>query len=565
MAELTFTPVPEIGQNEPLRVGKPKINQTIRNSNETTRDLTSAKNGYPDLTSRLSNSDKNLITNPSFSAIPEYYEKASSITLVLTTSGRLGTRIDSATYVTGDCVKYKLLRNVNPNEDITVSFLANVFSSTCRVRFKVSNGSWSEWEKIANTAGVDTWFKKTFNVGDFPVANANNWLWIEFDKSLDIAQNTLVVAKGFDFSLSAYEAVKKQAVNIDLLPEQLHGVQFNNLFNPAERTLNQYLTDAGFINASAIIDTSRLIKVSPGEIIGSNYSYANPGGFFDHNGKWARKINFTETSAGSGWFTDTVPNNASFVLVNVVKSNLNTYMLNKTSIKPIRYYPFGANSRVIVNSKWTGKIVAWVGDSITEKNFRANKNYHDFIAEKTGMIVVNHGKSGTGYATPYGQSSPIKDRVKDIDTNTDLIVIFAGTNDFGNGTLPLGSITDKDGTVSVTGAIYSTFEQLVNRFPTKVIAIMTPLPRSDGNNFNPVVKPNGIKLEDLVNRIKEMAAMFSFPCLDLYHNSNLPVWNTEANNYYFTSPGGTNPDGLHPNDKGQEKMGEKIGPWLETL
>ncbi|PFT38083.1 hypothetical protein, partial [Bacillus cereus] len=82
MAELTFTPVPEIGQNEPLREGKPKINQTIRNSNETTRDLTSAKNGYPDLTSRLSNSDKNLITNPSFSAIPEYYEKASSITLV---------------------------------------------------------------------------------------------------------------------------------------------------------------------------------------------------------------------------------------------------------------------------------------------------------------------------------------------------------------------------------------------------------------------------------------------------------------------------------------------------
>ncbi|MCC2370490.1 hypothetical protein LKM02_29725, partial [Bacillus cereus] len=84
MAELTFTPVPEIGQNEPLRVGKPKINQTIRNSNEITRDLTNAKNGYPDLTSRLSNSDINLMNNPSFKVVPDYYEKASSITLVLT-------------------------------------------------------------------------------------------------------------------------------------------------------------------------------------------------------------------------------------------------------------------------------------------------------------------------------------------------------------------------------------------------------------------------------------------------------------------------------------------------
>ncbi len=344
MAELTFTPVPEIGQNEPLRVGKPKINQTIRNSNEITRDLTNAKNGYPDLTSRLSNSDINLMNNPSFKVVPDYYEKASSITLVLTTTGRLGTRIDSATYVEGDCVKYKLLRNVNPNEDITVSFLANVFTSSCRVRFRVAYGQWSEWEKVANTAGVDTWFKKTFNVGDFPVTNAYNWLAIEFDKSMDIAQNTLVVAKGFDFSLNAYEGVKKQSVNIELLPEQIQGVQFNNLLNMSERTINKYITDAGFENDSTSIDVTRYIKVTPGETIGVNFKYVTPGGFFDHNKKWIRKFNFNETAAGSGWFTDNTPSNASYIRVNVLKANLSAFMLKKTATKPTSYSYYGFTS-----------------------------------------------------------------------------------------------------------------------------------------------------------------------------------------------------------------------------
>ncbi|MDG0933636.1 hypothetical protein, partial [Bacillus paranthracis] len=195
-------------------------------------------------------------------------------------------------------------------------FLANVFTSSCRVRFRVAYGQWSEWEKVANTAGVDTWFKKTFKVGDFPVTNAYNWLAIEFDKSMDIAQNTLVVAKGFDFSLNAYEGVKKQSVNIELLPEQIQGVQFNNLLNMSERTINKYITDAGFENDSTSIDVTRYIKVTPGETIGVNFKYVNPGGFFDHNKKWIRKFNFNETAAGSGWFTDNTPSNASYIRVN---------------------------------------------------------------------------------------------------------------------------------------------------------------------------------------------------------------------------------------------------------
>ncbi|SCM88412.1 SGNH/GDSL hydrolase family protein [Bacillus mycoides] len=327
-----------------LEDGLPKINQGIKNAHRSLTEMDESRNGYTDLKTRLSQSDVNLMNNPSFSNIPEYYEKAESITLVLTNSGRLGTRIDSATYVDGDSVKYKLLRNVNPNEDITVRFLANVFTAACRVRFRVAYGKWSEWEKIANKAGVDTWFKKTFNVGDFPAANAYNWLAIEFDKSLDIVPNTLVVAKGFDFSLNEYEGVKKQAINIDLLPEQLHGIQFTNLFNPAERTINKYITDEGFENDSTSIDVTRFIKVTPGETIGVNFKYQTPGGFFDHNKKWIRKFNFNETAVGSSWFTDNTPSNASYMRVNVAKGNLTAFMLKKSATKPTSYSNYGYTS-----------------------------------------------------------------------------------------------------------------------------------------------------------------------------------------------------------------------------
>lgn len=327
-----------------LEEGVPIINDGIKQANRSLTEMDESRNGYKDLKTRLSQSDVNLMNNPSFSTIPDYYEKAESINLVLTASGRLGTRIDSAIYVEGDSVKYKLLRNINPNEDITVSFLASVFTAACRVRFRVAYGKWSEWEKVANTAGVDTWFKKTFNAGDFPVANAYNWLAIEFDKSVDIVQNTLVVSKGFDFSLAEYEGIKKQTVNIELLPEQLQGVQFNNLFNPAERTINKYITDAGFENDSASIDVTRYIKVTPGEIIGVNFKYQTPGGFFDHNKKWIRKFNFNETAVGSGWFTDNTPSNASYIRVNVAKGNLTAFMLKKTAEKPTSYSYYGYTS-----------------------------------------------------------------------------------------------------------------------------------------------------------------------------------------------------------------------------
>ncbi|MBL3250348.1 SGNH/GDSL hydrolase family protein, partial [Klebsiella pneumoniae] len=93
----------------------------------------------------------------------------------------------------------------------------------------------------------------------------------------------------------------------------------------------------------------------------------------------------------------------------------------------------------ITKSKWAFKKWGVIGDSITERNFRTNKNYHDYIAEKINCFVYNYGVSGTGWRTPNGAGTgrPIYERIGAMDPTLDLITVFAGTNDWGETGKPL--------------------------------------------------------------------------------------------------------------------------------
>lgn len=204
------------------------------------------------------------------------------------------------------------------------------------------------------------------------------------------------------------------------------------------------------------------------------------------------------------------------------------------------------------------KIWVAIGDSITEHNFRTNKNYHDYISESCkNLIVHNYGISGSGY----------KDRFNVADTITqipDILTVFWGTNDWGFANVPLGSFLDS-GTETVSGRINTALSKLIAKFPKATIAIFTPLPRSDNWGSNAPNNTQGYTLEQLSKLIIQYAQHFSLPYLDLYHESNLPVWTIEGNKYYFTAPGYTEPDGLHPNDAGQMLMARKIKSFLESI
>lgn len=212
-------------------------------------------------------------------------------------------------------------------------------------------------------------------------------------------------------------------------------------------------------------------------------------------------------------------------------------------------------------SKWSGKTWNVIGDSITEKNGTTNKNYHDYIAAKIGCKVNNYGISGTGWRTPNSNNSQpaIYNRINSLAANADLITVFAGTNDWEEvfTTMTLGVLGDTAPAATFYGAVDNTLSQLVAKYPTKTIAVFTPLQRSSAW-YNLTHGTSGINLQQVTDAIIAVANKYNVPYLDLYRQGNM--YAQDAN---FRAA--MMPDGLHPNDAGHIVLADKILDFLNTL
>lgn len=198
----------------------------------------------------------------------------------------------------------------------------------------------------------------------------------------------------------------------------------------------------------------------------------------------------------------------------------------------------------------------FIGDSITEVNFRTSKNYHQFIAERTGLNVINLGVSGTGYV----------DRINAVDSITeqpDFISVFLGTNDYSGvtGSKLLGDVTDTDAP-TVASHIYALLNNLINKFPNTPVLTIIPLPRIESNPYDENKGENGYSLYELSKVIKGVSKRLGVPCLDLYHCSHLRPWIDEVNQHFFSYQEGQ-ADGLHPNYRGHEYISYPIQSFLE--
>ncbi len=216
-----------------------------------------------------------------------------------------------------------------------------------------------------------------------------------------------------------------------------------------------------------------------------------------------------------------------------------------------------------IPSRLSNKRWVVIGDSITEKNSRTNLNYHDFIKNDVqDLTVYNYGKSGTGYFDRSNVASLVT------QTDINIITVFLGTNDWGNqkstNQKQLGSFLDT-GTTTISGCINTTLSALIDKFYDKKIAVITPLPRLTNWGENAENNAYGYTLKQLSELIIKYCNHYSLPCLDLYHESNLPVWTPAANTLYFTAPSSSAPDGLHPNDAGHRIIADKIKAFLESI
>lgn len=269
----------------------------------------------------------------------------------------------------------------------------------------------------------------------------------------------------------------------------------------------------------------------------------------------------------SGWVKKSTSSPASSVnQVTLDKLGENGGFLTYNGVKVDTTSTLSADASKWANKKWNA-----IGDSITEHNFRSTQNYHDFIKAKvTGLLVNNYGVSGTGWFSPSGTggTNQIFNRIAAMDANADLITVFAGTNDWASvgKTFAMGTFGDTDQTLSFYGAVDFTLKQLIAKYPTKTIAVFTPLARSTSYGSTGL-NAQGATLQQVADSIIKVANSLSIPVLDLNRNgSPLAPWNTTNNNTYFnyTFPTGSG-DGLHPNDAGHVILADKILSFLNTI
>ena len=203
--------------------------------------------------------------------------------------------------------------------------------------------------------------------------------------------------------------------------------------------------------------------------------------------------------------------------------------------------------------------INFLGDSITEGVGAScvEKVYYNLLKERFQLKEARgYGVSGTRFAKQRSISEPpsfdldFVMRAKEMDKDADVVVVFGATNDYGHGDAPFG--TDSDRTPDTfCGACHTLMRYLKETYVGKTVVFMTPLHRENENTPRFGVHV----LADFVEVIKKTAIQYSIPVLDLYGTSGIQP-DIPAIKEAFA------PDGLHPNDAGQQVIADRLASFL---
>ena len=210
--------------------------------------------------------------------------------------------------------------------------------------------------------------------------------------------------------------------------------------------------------------------------------------------------------------------------------------------------------------------ITYLGDSITE-GVKTTKRYLEYIEDKLtannyDVTTVNLGIGGTRITSTTDRPDGFVNRWQDIPSDSDIIVVFGGTNDYG-GSSPMGEMTDDKTTFK--GALNELITSIQNTYPNADLLVLTPVKRyyrsstepwSDENTWkdgDKVANDKNLLLSDYVEAVKEIAGYNGAKVIDLYHNSGFNP-RVEANYNRNTT------DGLHPNAVGHYLLYKQIYP-----
>ena len=201
---------------------------------------------------------------------------------------------------------------------------------------------------------------------------------------------------------------------------------------------------------------------------------------------------------------------------------------------------------------YAGQKWAALGTSVT-----AQGQYTGRLATKIGATLQNLGVGGASLASGahYG-SLVITDKIAEIDTDTDLVTLEAGINDFGTSNSTLGVIGDTT-TATFYGALYAAVQAIMTRAPGASIVFLTPY--SGGPAFASHkhfwTNANGNTLTQFQTAVREVAALLSIPCILVGEESGIGYMTAAT---YMS-------DGLHINATGGERYASYVAEELHRI
>lgn len=232
-----------------------------------------------------------------------------------------------------------------------------------------------------------------------------------------------------------------------------------------------------------------------------------------------------------------------------------------------------------LKGQFRGKKIGIIGDSIAvgEKLNSGDKNFITVFAESVGASEVSNAAIG-GWDYCDKDSHGIYRQIESLDGDEDLIIIFAGTNDFGH-QMPLGepwtetehdkgnkiktATTDTYAT-TFCGGIHKVVETINEKYEYIPIVICTPLHRNypstsagypDNSHWS---NSESLYIDDYIEAIEKVASFYGIPVFNAYRLTGLYPINATQNSKYFA-------DGIHPNADGHKVIGEGLALFIKNI
>ncbi|WP_199774917.1 SGNH/GDSL hydrolase family protein [Lactobacillus sp. CBA3605] len=192
-----------------------------------------------------------------------------------------------------------------------------------------------------------------------------------------------------------------------------------------------------------------------------------------------------------------------------------------------------------------GKTLDIIGDSYVANNGQSvSETWHYKVANQYDMIYNNYGVNGNGLITAKATGTPVVDRVTDMDSTADYVVVVGGKNDYNQ---QLAIADFKAGLVKL-------IQELIERFIGKKICFFTPWSIVESEIMN-------IPLVQYSQAIEDVCGAYSIPCFNSAKRSGILAYSDVFRAKYFQ----TSTDQSHLNDAGHTLFVNPATKFLESL